>query len=111
MQKRIVVGRDRHPECPLCARKMQELVTKKGNFYACFNMDCMIWIDANDPCVGRWQEMKLEDRPKCPLCSAPLNYFFRSDKFMKMQCPNNGKKHEPFQILRGRVEDFPKEQR
>jgi len=112
---KLYIGRDRHPECPLCDRKMREIFTKvKGKLchvWACTQPDCMVWIDVQDPCVGKWQDIPKKDRPKCPLCGDPLNYFFRSDKFIKMQCPSNTKKHNFFQILRGRVEDFPKEMR
>lgn len=100
-----------HPECPLCDRKMQEIYTDKGKFWACLNTDCMIWIKDTDPLLNRWKEFSEETWPRCPLCKEKMRVFMRADKYLKAQCPKNNRYHRFFQVEKGKIENLPPEVR
>lgn len=92
------------PECPLCFKQMREIVTQYGQYYCCLEEFCMISIKKNDPCCGRWRE-KPENAPTCQFCGKKMRMFFRSDRFMKVQCRD--KSHRFYQIVRGNAEYLP----
>lgn len=91
------------PACPLCRKKMREVVTPKGIFFICTEEFCMVSIRKDDPCCGKWLEKWPENAPKCPLCGEPMIWFYRIDGYMKVQCRN--KAHRLVQIERGKVNE------
>ena len=91
--KIIMVGA---PHCPLCDKKMREVFTRKGMVYVCGEIDCMISIHAKDPCIQKWQEVRLMD---CQFCKKPMPTFFRKDGFMKAKCTDPS--HAPYTIMCG----------
>lgn len=96
------------PECPLCGKKMREVLTIKGTYYTCTQEWCMISIRKDDPCCGKWQDHWPENAPKCPLCQEPMRWFFRVDKFLKVQCRGkDGKVHKLVQIVKGDARYLP----
>lgn len=74
--------------CPLCLDKFTlfEEPGKEGKVYfCCHKPKCMVSIWVRDPMLGRWGIVESEP---CPVCSEPkMRLFFRSDEYIKMQCP------------------------
>lgn len=71
--------------CPLCKNKFvsYEEPGKQGNaMMVC--LICMVKIWVRDPALGRWS--RVEPEP-CPFCKEPMRIFFRSDGYIKTQCP------------------------
>ena len=71
--------------CPLCGKKwvIYGERGKSGNgYFVCVDCEISIWI--RDPLLGRWS--RIEPEP-CPLCKTPMKTFFRSDGYVKTQCP------------------------
>ena len=90
---RIAVG---PPECPLCGKKMREVIYRRHTFYTCTREMCMISINKNDPCIEQWDKIQ---KPKCQFCRKPMKVFVRKDKLCIMQCRD--KSHAPYQVARG----------
>ncbi len=101
------------PECPLCGKRMREIISKIRNrpvtIYCCFEPDCMVNINKNDPCCGHWLDRWPESAPKCPLCGDAFRWFFRLDGYKKLQCKSDKHKGRIAQIVVGKIEDMPKE--
>jgi hypothetical protein len=75
------------PECPLCLKKMREVLTKRGAFWVCTFPRCMISINAADPAVGKWRD-KETTFPDCTRCGTKMRMFFRTlDRAWKCYCP------------------------
>ena len=93
------------PFCPLCGKRMREIYTSVGLVYACLDELCNISINAKDPCVNKWGRVgKQEKPPVCPRCGTTLVHFFRSDRFVKSQCPKCRKEGRLVQVMKGKVE-------
>ena len=92
------------PYCPLCDKKMREIITSKGTFYVCAEAFCMVSINVKDPMVGKWRENE-DTHPPCPLCGKPMRMFWRSDGCYKQQCRD--KSHNQFQFARWPAEEMP----
>ena len=95
------------PECPLCFKRMTEIITRRATIYACLDKECMISINAKDPVCGKWR-----DNPEafkdviCPRDGTQMRVFFRAiDGFMKCQCPKCRQEGRITQVVKGRVED------
>ncbi len=77
------------PDCPLCKRQFVKIPYDGRFYYIC--EPCEIFIDTEDPCVHAWASyVPEEDRDifcPSPSCGHEMNFFFRSDQFMKAYCP------------------------
>lgn len=94
------------PECPLCYKRMREIVTPRGSVFVCTELECMISISANDPAVGKWRECE-ERMPPCPKHGVPMRAFFRAlDGYKKVQCPICRKEGKLCQVESGKVRDM-----
>ncbi len=84
-----IEGRNANPDCPLCKTPFEKVPYKGKWWYIC-NL-CEIFIDVKDPCVHVWDYYKPAEEKEilCPAkdCDEPMNFFFRSDGFMKSMCP------------------------
>ncbi len=84
-----VKGKELNPECPLCKRTFEKLTNLGQDFFVC--LPCMISINVKDPCVHLWKEyIPKEDKDIVCVnvrCGEAMNFFFRSDGFMKAFCP------------------------
>jgi hypothetical protein len=106
----IRVRGNKPPECPLCRKPMREvIVARRGTYFVCTREFCMISINKNDPCCGKWLEKWPENAPRCTLCGNPMVWFFRSSGYLKVQCRNPA--HCFVQVDRGKVEELPVESR
>ena len=103
MQRPIIKIPDQIPECPLCDKRMREIYHGPHRFFVCLETECMISINANDPCINRWS---LIEKPKCQLCGNPMRVFVRKDKVVIMQCRD--KSHRMYQVARGDARAFSK---
>lgn len=72
------------PGCPLCPKKMVEAMVGDTLVYRCY--EDKISIDARDPAIDRWN-LGGEDAIPCAHCNSDMNYFIRSDGYMKAHCP------------------------
>ena len=98
------------PECPLCYKKMREVLTRKGNFYICTEFECMISINAKDPAVGKWREAESR-MPPCPKHGIPMRAFFRAlDGYKKLQCHKCREEGKLTQVEAGKVKDLNPQQ-
>lgn len=96
------------PYCPLCDKRMREILTPRGGMYTCLSAECMLSISVHDPAVGRWADAKM---PPCPRCATPMRAFFRIlDGFKKIQCPKCRKEGKLSQVMVGKVIDMPPQQ-
>lgn len=94
------------PECPLCYKKMREVLTAKGVIFVCTEVECMISINKHDPAVGKWREAE-ERMPPCPKHGGHMRAFFRLvDGYMKVQCPVCRKEGKLCQVETGKVKDM-----
>lgn len=84
------------PFCPLCGKRMREIWTRDQCYFVCTQIDCMVSIAKNDPCIKHWRTVS---PIKCQLCAKPMKMFFRSDGFCKMVCRDRS--HNPNSIMRG----------
>ncbi len=84
-----VEGSSINPECPLCKKTFIKVPYSKQLFYVC--NPCEIYIDVNDPCIHAWGSYVPEDDKDIfcpnPKCGHEMNFFFRSDQYMKAYCP------------------------
>ncbi|HDY86565.1 MAG TPA: hypothetical protein ENH82_00435 [bacterium] len=78
------------PNCPLCDKKMLRTVWEGVDFYYC-RLD-VVAIRKDDPNIDQWKNYVPEDSNAiiCSVekCRAKMNFFFRSDGFMKAVCSN-----------------------
>lgn len=72
--------------CPLCHKKWitYEEAGRNGRaYFVC--KSCMISIWVRDPMVGKWGDY---EAVPCPTCGHhKMNFFSRSDGYMKFKCP------------------------
>lgn len=78
------------PNCPLCDKKMERTVWQNVGFYFC-RVD-VVAIRIDDPNINLWKDYTPEDPDAliCNIktCQAKMNFFFRTDGFMKAVCSN-----------------------
>ncbi len=84
-----IKGKETNPECPLCKRTFEKITHLGEDFFVCF--PCMISINVKDPSVHLWADYKPEEEKEIMCinekCGEAMNFFFRSDGFMKAFCP------------------------
>ncbi len=77
------------PECPLCKKQFKKIPYNDRWLYVCDI--CEIFIDTEDPAIHAWGSYIPEDDKDIfcpsPKCGHEMNFFFRSDQFMKAYCP------------------------
>lgn len=95
------------PECPLCYKRMREIITRKGTFYVCTTDTCMVSINKLDPACGRWREFETNKSCLCPRDGTPMRAFFRAlDNYKKVQCPKCKAEGRISQVEVGKVSDM-----
>ncbi len=83
-----VKGSEINPDCPLCKRTFEKITYLGNVFFVC--LPCTISINVNDPNIDVWDSYKPEDKEIMCVnqkCGEPMNFFFRSDGYMKAFCP------------------------
>ena len=84
-----VSGSGANPECPLCKNTFEKVPYRGAWFYMC--QRCEIFIDVLDPAIHAWAAYTPENEKEilCPYepCGHEMNFFFRSDEYMKAYCP------------------------
>ncbi len=78
------------PNCPLCHNPMQLVRHKTELFFCCLRPACEISINVKDPNIERWgvYDAEMIKEILCPACEGDMNFFFRSDEYMKAMCTN-----------------------
>ncbi len=78
------------PNCPLCKNKMKVFIEGQEVYFYCIEPGCMVSINAKDPNIEQWgkHDEEMEKEILCEHCGADMNFFFRSDEFMKAVCQN-----------------------
>lgn len=77
-----------NPECPLCSKSFERVFYNGRDFYICKRDD--ISIDVNDPMLMKWdnhKELNIDVSCPNPRCRNKMNFFCRSDGYVKAACP------------------------
>ncbi len=84
-----IKGKEINPECPLCKRTFKKITHLGEDYFVC--LPCTISINVKDPSVYLWESYVPAEEKEIMCvnekCGEAMNFFFRSDGFMKAYCP------------------------